>query len=245
MFRFGCCKYKWLIQFRRILEAEKQSVCDQKLAKLTRIVLGFWLAIFAIADGAWAKSESAEVDARGGGGLTDLQLFSRALQDVVRDVLDELPAEAGGSGIVLLPDEPQAQNWIAEDALAREALRRRIPVVLKRPEGNEGAWRLYYRMVDPQVVYEPHKPKLLPFGRQVRRVARGAIFLRLENQGGGIGWVRKREIRMEAAPFEEGSADLASSALVDQTTVPVDNRIVEFGLSTALVGGLFYIFFIL
>ena len=244
MLRFDCCKCKWLIYFRRIIKAEKQSVFDLKLAKLSGIVLGLWLAIFSLVGGAWANSKAAGVNARNGSGLTDLQLFSRAVQGVVSDLLDELPDQAR-SGIVLLPDERQAQNWIAEDALAREALRRRIPVVLKRPEGNEGAWRLYYRIVDPQVVYEPHKPKWFVFGRGVRRVARGAIFLRLETQGGGIGWTRNRDIRMEAGPFGEGSAELARSALVDQTSVPIDNRIVEFGLSTALVGGLFYIFFIL
>ena len=214
------------------------------MAKLTGIVLGLWLAISGVAGGAWANSKSAEVDGRTGSGLTDLQLFSRAVHGVVSELLDELPDQAG-KGIVLLPDERQARNWIAEDALAREALRRHIPVVLKRPEGNEGVWRLYYRMVDPQVVYEPQKPKWLVFGRGVRRVARGAIFLRLESQNGSIGWARNRDLRMEAGPFGEGSAELASSALVDQTSVPVDNRIVEFGLSTALVSGLFYIFFIL
>ena len=170
MLRFDCCKYKWLIYFRRIIKAEKQSVFDLKLAKLSGIVLGLWLAIFSLVGGAWANSKAAGVNARNGSGLTDLQLFSRAVQGVVSDLLDELPDQAR-SGIVLLPDERQAQNWIAEDALAREALRRRIPVVLKRPEGNEGAWRLYYRIVDPQVVYEPHKPKWFVFGRGVRRVA--------------------------------------------------------------------------
>ena len=244
MLRFDCCKCKCLIQFRRIFEAEKQCFFDLKLAKLTGIVLGLWLAIFGVAGGAWANSEPAEVDARNGSGLTDLQLFSRAVQVVVSELLDELPDQVG-KGIVLLPDERQAQNWIAEDALAREALRRHIPVVFKRPEENEGAWRLYYRMVDPQVVYEPQKPRWLVFGRGVRRVARGAIFLRLESRNGSVGWARNRVIRLEAGPFGEGSADLASSALVDQTSVPVDNRLVEFGLSTALVGGLFYIFFIL
>ena len=214
------------------------------MAKLTGIVLVLWLAVSGAVGAAWANPKKAEADVHSASGLTDLQLFSRAVQRVVSELLDELPDQAR-AGIVLLPDERQAQNWIAENALAREALRRQIPVLLKRSEGNEGAWRLYYRMVDPQVVYEPQEPKWLVFGGGVRRVALGAIFLRLESQNGRIGWARNRHLRMEAGPFGEGSADLASSDLVDQTSVPVDYRIVEFGLSSALVGGLFYIFFIL
>lgn len=214
------------------------------MAKLTGVVLGLWLATYGVAGGAWANLKPVEVDARDGSGLTDLQLFSRAVQEVASELLEELPDHAG-NGIALLPDERQAQNWIAEDALTREALRRHIPVVLKVSEGNEGAWRLYYRIVDPQVVYEPQKPKWLVFGRGVRRVARGVIFLRLESGDGNIGWARNRDLRMEAGALGDGSAELAKSALVDQIFVSVDNRIVEFGLSAALVGGLFYIFFIL
>jgi hypothetical protein len=215
------------------------------LATLTGIVSGLGLVISLVAD-AGANPTNAAVDGRGRSGsqLTDLQLFRVAVQAVVGELLDGLPGQAE-SGVVLLPDAQQAKDWIAEDALARAALKLGIPVILKRPESDERAWTLYYRVIDPQVVYEPQQAKWLFFGRGMRRIARGTVFLRLESEHGAISWARDREIRMEAGPFGEGSADLARSALVDQTRIQVDNRSAELGLSTALIGGLFYIFFIL
>lgn len=210
-------------------------------------MLVLWLVLHAAVGGAWAnpKTDLARRDSLGSVS-TDLQLFSQAVQKVAHGLMSELPARVRTEGLVLLPDERRAYSWIAEDALAREAFALDIPVVLKQSkrDGDDTPWLLYYRIVDPQVVYEPQTRSWLFFNRDVRRIARGSIFLRLESQRGDISWARETEIHLEGSPFEDGS-DLASSALVDQTHEQSDNRSAELGLSATLIGGLFYIFFIL
>ena len=229
---------------RRILGKLNQPSNGLKLANLILTIIGLWLVLHAAGACGSVKPDLVYQDSLSKVS-TDLQLFSQAVQQVTRGLLIELPAHAR-TGLVLLPDERQSHSWIAEDALAREALELNIPVVMRQVEGDgvKTQWILYYRIVNPQAVYEPKRRSWVFFKRGVRRIARGSIFLRLTNQRGDIGWVREREIYLEGRPFEDGS-DLAKSTLVEQIHLQVDNRSAELGLSAALIGGLFYIFFIL
>ena len=174
---------------------------------------------------------------------TDLEAVQAALQGGIRKQLADLPL-ARGSRIELEASKEDDRNWIAEDILTAELIRRGYRVAVRSPDsgGDPGA-ALSYRVVDARVVYSPQKG-WNPMAGKRRREAIGDLFLSFENADRELSWIRRiRGYGVEAFP-SEGNQWLGGSETVDRVSVDPGNKAVEIGLSGMIVGGLFFVFFV-
>ena len=174
---------------------------------------------------------------------TDLEAVQAALQARVRRELVDLPL-AAGSRIELGAAEEDDRNWIAEDILTAELIRRGYRVAVKSPDsGGDSGAALSYRVVDARVVYSPQKG-WNPMAAKRRREAIGDLFLSFENADRELSWIRRiRGYGVETVP-SVGNQWLGGSETVDRVSVDPGNKAVEIGLSGLIVGGLFFVFFV-
>jgi hypothetical protein len=174
---------------------------------------------------------------------TDLEAVQAALQGGIRKQLADLPL-ARGSRIELEASKEDDRNWIAEDILTAELIRRGYRVAVRSPDsgGDPGA-ALSYRVVDARVVYSPQKG-WNPMAAKRRREAIGDLFLSFENADRELSWIRRiRGYGVETVP-SVGNQWLGGSETVDRVSVDPGNKAVEIGLSGLIVGGLFFVFFV-
>lgn len=183
--------------------------------------------------------------ARGGdsGARTDLEAVQTAIQAQVRRELADLPLGAG-SRVDLQAAKKDDRNWIAEDVLTAELIRKGYRVAVDTAdEGEDPGASLSYRLVDVRVVYTPQKG-WNPLAAKRRREAIGDLFLAFENADRELSWIRRIQgYGVETIP-SEGTRWLGGSETVDRVSVDPGNKVVEIGLSGLIVGGLFFVFFV-
>ena len=176
---------------------------------------------------------------------TDVQLVSLALRKTLDDLAGELPL-APKTQIFLQAQKEGDENWIAEDVLMEVLMRRGFQIVLKQPQaGKTAAGVLSYRLVDPKVIYKPWNRNWLPFRSWHQREAYGNLFLRLRDTGGRVLWTKRIKVyELDRVPAD--SVDLLGGGdVVTRTMAETGSKIIERGLSAGIIGGLFYIFFVL
>ena len=176
---------------------------------------------------------------------TDLQLVNRAFAGALARQVDALPLAPGTRLYLQAEDQKNDANWIVEDALIDALQERGYQVLVRQPESAE-ADVVYYRLVRARVVYSPEGKGLFPWGKGQRREAYGDLFLRLETAADAIvRWDR----RVQAYDWDrvpKGGIDvLGGGDMVEQTVIKPENKAIERSLSAGIVGGLFYIFFVL
>ena len=183
-----------------------------------------------------------DIGGKGDETRTDLEAVQAALQARIRRELSDLPL-AAGSRIEVQAVKNDDRNWIAEDILIWELIRRGYRVVVKSPDENgEAGASLSYRVVDIRVVYSPQKG-WNPMAAKRRREAVGDLFLSFENADRELSWIRRIQGYGVETILSEGSQWLGGSETVDRVSVDPGNRVVEVGLSALIVGGLFFVFF--
>ena len=173
---------------------------------------------------------------------TDLEAVQGALQAQVRRELADFPL-AAGSRIDLEAAKKDDRNWIAEDVLTSELIRKGYRVAVdSADEGGDSGASLSYRVVDARVVYM--QKGWNPLAPKRRREAIGDLFLAFENTGRELSWIRRIQgYGVENVP-SEGTRWLGGSETVDRVTVETGNKAVEVGISALIVGGLFFVFFV-
>ena len=187
--------------------------------------------------------EAAFVDAGASttGPMTDLEAVKAALAARLNDDLRGLPL-AAGSSVALEAQKKDDKNWIIEDILTRALLRRGYTVTVKPPKGGGGNL-LKYRLLDARVIYTPSR-SWNPLASRTRREALGDALLTFEGENRQINWNRRlRGYRAEVLPAE-GMQWLGGSNTVDKSAVDLGNKTLEIGLSSLIVGGLFFVFFV-
>ena len=173
---------------------------------------------------------------------TDLEAVQGALQAQVRRELADFPL-AAGSRIDLEAAKKDDRNWIAEDVLTAELIRKGYRVAVdSADEGGDSGASLSYRVVDARVVYM--QKGWNPLAPKRRREAIGDLFLAFENTGRELAWIRRIQgYGVENVP-SEGTQWLGGSETVDRVSVETGNKAVEIGISGMIVGGLFFVFFV-
>ena len=173
---------------------------------------------------------------------TDLEAVQGALQAQVRRELADLPL-AAGSRIDLEAAKKDDRNWIAEDVLTAELIRKGYRVAVdSADEGEDSGASLSYRVVDARVVYT--QKGWNPLAPKRRREAIGDLFLAFENTDRELSWIRRIQgYGAENVP-SEGTQWLGGSETVDRVSVDPGNKAVEIGISGLIVGGLFFVFFV-
>jgi hypothetical protein len=177
--------------------------------------------------------------------LTDLQMTQQALGAGLSDRDFRLPLRPGAL-LYLRPDAKEEVNWIVEDALIRELMAQGFGIQLRAPQpGESGVATLAYRTVDVRMVYTPLRKgwRLWRRGGQGRRVL-GDLLLRLEKDGQVVWADRVRAFESDSIAANRGEW-LGGGDVVGRTVFQPDNKLIERGLSASIIGGLFYIFFIL
>jgi len=175
---------------------------------------------------------------------TDLQLVSRAFQEAGERRMDGLPLRPGAQ-VHLQAHDKSKRNWVVEDVLTEALMQQGYGIRLSAPQEGEKVWVMHYRLVDARVVYTPLRRGWKLWHSQRRREVHGDLFLHLEAADGRVIW-NGRVQAYDADQVPPGSMDLLGGAeAVKRSVVEADNKIVERGLSACIVGGLFYIFFIL
>ena len=173
--------------------------------------------------------------------LTDLESVGLAFRGEFRRELADLPLVAG-SRIYLKPAEDE-RNWIVDDLLSRTLRHHGYRVVMEEPADLGEVSVLHYRVVDARVVYSPSGRDWNLFGTSERREAFGDVFLRLERSEGRLTWARRLQAyRVDPVP-SGGQAWSGESESVSRATIPRSHRVIELGLSGAIAGGLFFVFF--
>lgn len=200
---------------------------------------------------------------------TDLQLLNQAFVHALDHQMDALPLSPGTRLFLQPEDEKNAANWIVEDALIEILQKRGYQVLVRQPE-DAPADVFYYRLVRarvmysqasrPQeiltgysrfhkrarVMYSPASRRLLSWSNQQRRDAYGDLFVRVETTADRIvRWDRRvQAYRSDAVP--KGLHEiLGGDDMVEQTVLKPENKTIVRGLSAGILGGLFYIFFVL
>ena len=187
----------------------------------------------------------AEAEATADQFPTDLQLVNRAFAGALARQVDALPLAPGTRLYLQAEDQKNDANWIIEDALIDVLQEQGYQVLVRQPE-SAAVDVVYYRLVRARVVYSPDGKGFFPWVRGQRREAYGDLFLRLETAADAIvRWDR----RVQAYDWDrvpKGSIDvLSGSDMVEQTVIKPENKVIERSLSAGIVGGLFYIFFVL
>ena len=176
---------------------------------------------------------------------TDLQLVNQAFARALTRQVDALPLAPGTRLYLQAEDQKNDANWIVEDALIDVLQERGYQVLVRQPDSTE-VDVVYYRLVRARVVYSPDGKGFFPWGKRQRREAYGDLFLRLETAADAIvRWDR----RIQAYDWDrvpKGGIDvLGGGDIVEQTVIKPENKAIERSLSAGIVGGLFYIFFVL
>ena len=177
--------------------------------------------------------------------LTDLQLVSQALNASFQRQVSELPL-LPGMAISLRPFAKGDESWVVEDVLGDLLMQQGYRIRLNTlPADSANVGSIYYRLVDARVVYAPLKNAWMPWRKQQQRQAYGDLFLRLESGDGRVRWTG----RLQAYDTDQVSSAemdlLGGGKVVERTIVEPDNKMVERVLSASIIGGLFYIFFLL
>ena len=177
--------------------------------------------------------------------LTDLRIVHHVLCNALQVQIEMLPLPPQ-SLVYLQPGAGAERNWLVEDALTTTLMAQGFGILLRAPLSEEmNVGILSYRIVDARVVYWPPKKNWVLFGGERRREAFGELFLCLEDGDGRVLWVR----RVKAFGHDRVPADqlelLSGGDLVKRKVLESDNRFLERGLSASILGGLFYIFFVL
>ena len=174
---------------------------------------------------------------------TDLEAVQSALQAQVRRELADFPL-AAGARIGLEAAKKDDRNWIAEDVLTAELIRKGYRVdVDSADESEESGASLSYRVLDARVVYTPQKG-WNPMAAKRRREAIGELFLSFENADRELSWIRRIQGYYAETIPSEGSQWLGGSETVDRVSVDPGHKAFEIGLSGLIVGGLFFVFFV-
>ena len=173
---------------------------------------------------------------------TDLEAVQGALQAQVRRELADLPL-AAGSRIDLEAAKKDDRNWIAEDVLTAELIRKGYRVAVDSADEDEDSGAsLSYRVVDARVVYT--QKGWNPLAPKRRREAIGDLFLAFENPDRELSWIRRIQGYGSENVPSEGTQWLGGSETVDRVSVDPGNKAVEIGISGLIVGGLFFVFFV-
>ncbi len=185
--------------------------------------------------------------ARGGAQQTptDLQLINQAFVRALDHQMDALPLSPGTRLFLQAEDEKNEANWVVEDALIETLQQRGYQVLVRQPE-EALADVVYYRLVRARVVYSPAPRRLLFWGNEQRREAYGDLFLRIETATDHIvRWDRRVQAYSGDLVSKGLSGVLGGDDMVEQTVLKPENKAIVRGLSAGILGGLFYIFFVL
>ncbi|MFA6110306.1 MAG: hypothetical protein WDA75_16190 [Candidatus Latescibacterota bacterium] len=171
----------------------------------------------------------------------DLELFAEGLSTALAEVVGTMALPVG-ERVVVRPDGKTERNWLVEEALAKALMDRGYGVQLAVPGA---AAVLCYRVTEARVIYGPPARGWRFWQARQSREASGDLFLRLERVSGEVLWAAQARPRGgDRIPAGEAPA-LAAGDAVARATVTADSRWLERGLSACIVGGLFYIFFVL
>lgn len=176
---------------------------------------------------------------------TDLQLVSQALKTSFQRQVAELPL-LPGMAVSLRPHAKGDENWVVEDVLSDLLMQQGYRIRLSTlPADSANVGIIYYRLVDVRVVYAPSKKAWKPWGKRQQRQAYGDLFLRLESGDGQVKWTgRMQAYDIDQVPSREMDL-LGGGEMVKRTIIESNNKVVERVLSASIIGGLFYIFFLL
>ena len=176
---------------------------------------------------------------------TDLQLINQAFVLALDHQMDALPLSPGTRLFLQPEDHKNEANWVVEDALIETLQRRGYQVLVRQPE-DAPADVCYYRLVRARVVYSPAPRRLLLWSNQQRREAYGDLFLRVETTADRIVRWDRRVQAYSADMVPKGLHEvLGGGDMVEQTVLKPENKAIVRGLSAGILGGLFYIFFVL
>jgi len=176
---------------------------------------------------------------------TDLELVNKAFAQALVRQVDALPLVAGTRLYLQAEDKENEANWVVEDALIDALQKRGYRVLVRQPEGGE-VDVIFYRLVRARVVYSQAKQGFFPWGKELRREVYGDLFLRLETVADHvIRWDRRVQAYDWDLVPKGGGEVLGGGDMIEQTVIKVENKAIERSLSAGIVGGLFYIFFIL
>ena len=176
---------------------------------------------------------------------TDLQLINQAFVRALDHQMDALPLSPGTRLFLEAEDDKNEANWVVEDALIETLQQRGYQVLVRQPE-EAPADVFYYRLVRARVVYSPAPRRLLLWGNEQRREAYGDLFLRIETAADRIVRWDRRVQAYSADMVSKGlSGVLGGGDMVEQTVLKPENKALVRGLSAGILGGLFYIFFVL
>ena len=176
---------------------------------------------------------------------TDLQLINQAFVRALDHQMDALPLSPGTRLFLQAEDHKNEANWVVEDALIETLQRRGYQVLVRQPE-DAPADVFYYRLVRARVVYSPTARRLIFGGNKQRRDAYGDLFLRIETTADRIvRWDRRVQAYSSDVVPKELHEVLGGGDMVEQTVLKPENKALVRGLSAGILGGLFYIFFVL
>ena len=176
---------------------------------------------------------------------TDLQLINQAFVLALDHQMDALPLPSGTRLFLQAEDHKNEANWVVEDALIETLQDRGYQVLVRQPEDSP-ADVVYYRLVRARVVYSPTARRLLPWSNEQRRDAYGDLFLRIETTADRIvRWDRRVQAYSSDLVPKGLHEVLGGSDMVEQTVIKPENKAIVRGLSGGILGGLFYIFFVL
>ena len=209
--------------------------------------------------------------ARGGSKQTptDLQLINQAFVRALDHQMDALPLSPGTRLFLQAEDRKNEANWVVEDALIEILQERGYQVLVRQPEDSL-ADVVYYRLVRARAVYSPtsrqlsqpparwYPPlrarmvypqtprRLLPWRNKQQREAYGDLFLRMETTADRIVRWDRRVQAYSSDMVPKGLHEvLGGGDMVEQTVLKPENKAIVRGLSAGILGGLFYIFFVL
>ena len=169
--------------------------------------------------------------------VTDLELVSQGLRAELETALDAIPLSRGAS-VSLATEEEDDADWVVEGLLTRGLLSRGIHVL-----AGDAPHVLRYRVADARVVYSSAGVSFGPLCYARRREARAVVYLRLEDAGQRVLWVRRLDGRQEDPAVSRPAGWLSAGEGFPQSRIEPDRRYLELGLSGAIVGGLLFIFF--
>ena len=176
---------------------------------------------------------------------TDLQLINQAFVLALDHQMDALPLSLGTRLFLQAEDHKNEANWVVEDALIETLQERGYQVLVRQPEDSP-ADVVYYRLVRARVVYSPTARRLLPWSNEQRRDAYGDLFLRIETTADRIvRWDRRVQAYSSDLVPKGLHEVLGGGDMVEQTVIKPENKAIVRGLSGGILGGLFYIFFVL
>ena len=176
---------------------------------------------------------------------TDLQLINQAFVRALDHQMDDLPLSPGTRLFLQAEDHKNEANWVVEDALIETLQRRGYQVLVRQPE-DAPADMFYYRLVRARAVYSPAPRWLFLGGNEQRRDAYGDLFLRVETAADRIvRWDRRVQAYSSDMVPKGVHEVLGGGDMVEQTVLKPENKAIVRGLTAGILGGLFYIFFVL